>query len=200
MTGSAHQSLGDDALDTLFRTARTANAWTDAPFTDADCRALYDLLKFGPTSANCSPARFVFCRSDAAKAKLAACADAGNRAKILSAPTTAIVGMDFDFYERLPELFPHADARAWFAGQPAKIADTAFRNATLQGAYLILAARALGFDCGPYSGFDKVAVDAAFWAGTRVETDFLCAIGHGDPAGLFPRSPRLGFEDAARIL
>ena len=192
--------LDEAALDTLFRTARTANAWGPDAVTEADIRALYDLFKFGPTSANCSPARFVFCVSDSAKARLAACADAGNRDKILNAPVTAIVGMDLEFYERLPELFPHADARAWFVGQPAKIADTAFRNATLQGAYLIVAARALGFDCGPMSGFDKAAVDAAFWAGTRVETDFLCAIGHGDPAGLFPRSPRLAFEDAAQIL
>ena len=192
--------LDDAALGTLFRVARTANGWTDAPVSEADIQALYDLLKFGPTSANGSPARFIFCATDAAKARLAAHVSGNNRDRVLAAPVTVIVGMDLQLHERLPELFPHADARAWFAGNDALIRETAFRNATLQGAYLIIAARALGFDTGPMSGFDRAAVDAEFWAGTTVETDFICSIGHGDPAALFARSPRLAFEDAAQIL
>lgn len=192
-------ALPDPALDQLFRDARTYYSWADTPVGEPAIRALYELVKLGPTSANCSPARFVFCVSDDAKEKLAACASAGNAPKIRQAPVTAIVGFDLAFLDRLPELFPHADARSWFAGNDPLIRETAFRNATLQGAYLIMAARAMGLDTGPMSGFDKPAVDAAFWAGTTVETDFICSIGVGTTEKLFPRSPRLRFEDAARI-
>jgi 3-hydroxypropanoate dehydrogenase len=191
--------LGADALDLLFREARTSNGWTDAPVSESDLRALYDLVKMGPTSANTSPARFLFVTSPEGKARLAGCATDNNKAKILAAPVTVIIGYDLDFADRMPELFPHADVRPWFA-DPAVARDAAFRNATLQGAYLILAARALGWDTGPMSGFSKPAVDAAFWAGTRVETDFLCSLGKGDPATVWPRLPRLTFEEAAAIL
>lgn len=192
--------LQDQALDQLFRKARTQYDWEPEPLPDGTLEALYDLLKLAPTSANCSPARFLFCQSPEARARLAACALEANRPKILGAPVTVIVGMDLAFHERLPFLFPHTDARAWFAGNPELIRETAFRNASLQGAYLILAARALGLDCGPMSGFDRAAVDAAFWAGTTVETNFLCAIGHGTGANVFPRAPRLSFAEACRVL
>ena len=192
--------LGADALDLLFREARTYYSWKETPVADSDLRALYDLVKMGPTSANASPARFVFVSSAKAKAKLAASASAANAPKILEAPVTAIIGFDLKFYNRLPELFPHADARAWFSGNEAVARETAFRNSSLQGAYFILAARALGWDTGPMSGFDKAAVDAAFWAGTSVETNFICSLGKGTTEKLFARSPRLAFEDAAAIL
>lgn len=187
------------ALDALFRTARTYYSWADVAVTDDDLRAIYDLMKFGPTSANASPARLVFCRSTEARERLAACVSSANAPKVLAAPVTAIVGMDLEFHERLPELFPHADARSWFAGNDASIHETAFRNSSLQGAYLMLAARALGFDCGPMSGFDKDAVDAAFFAGTPVKTNFICSIGVGTTDNLFPRLPRLAFEDATQL-
>ena len=191
--------LDDAALDTLFRHAHTAYKWTDRPVAEATLRELYDLVKLGPTSANSSPARLIFCTGDEAKAKLAAAASANNRPRILAAPVTVIIGHDRAFFERLPELFPFADARSWFAGNDALAAETAFRNGALQGAYLILAARALGLDAGPMSGFDKAAVDAAFWAGTTVETNFICSLGYADPAGNNPRAPKLAFEDAAAI-
>ncbi len=187
------------ALDTLFTGARTFYSWAETPVADADLRRLYDLVALGPTSANGEPARFVFVRTPEAKERLAACVSAANAPKVRAAPVTVIVGMDLAFHDRLPELFPHADARAWFAGNDAAIRETAFRNSSLQGAYLILAARALGFDCGPMSGFDKAAVDAAFFAGTTIETNFLCSIGHGTAGALFPRLPRLAFDDAARL-
>lgn len=189
----------DQALATLFTDARTQNAWLPTEVSDDTLRQLYDLVKFGPTSANSSPARFIFCKSEAARAKLAACAGEKNGPKVLQAPVTVIIGMDMAFHEQLPKLFPHTDARSWFAGNDELIASTAFRNSSLQGGYLILAARALGLDCGPMSGFDKAQVDAAFWAGTRVETNFICSIGHGSGEMLFPRSPRLSFEEACRI-
>lgn len=192
--------LGDAALDLLFREARTYYSWADTPVSTADLHALYDLVKMGPTSANASPARFIFASSPEARAKLAATASEANAPKILAAPVTVIIGFDTKFYDKLPELFPHADARSWFAGNAALARETAFRNSALQGAYLILAARALGWDTGPMSGFDKAAVDAAFWAGTDVETNFICSLGKGTTEKLFPRSPRLSFEDAARIL
>lgn len=193
-------ALGAEALDTLFHTARTRNGWTDAPVSEADLRAIYDLVKLGPTSANCSPARFVFVGSADQKAKLADMVLPGNKPKVLAAPVTAIIGFDTKFYDRLPELFPHADARSWFTGSPELARETAFRNSSLQGAYFIIAARALGWDTGPMSGFVKPSVDAAFWAGTTVETNFICTLGKGSDEGLFPRSPRLSFEDAAKIL
>ncbi len=191
-------SIDAVAMATLFADARTQYGWTDAAVGAADLRALYDLAKMGPTSANCSPARFAFCHGAQARADLAACVSEGNRAKVLAAPVTAIIGFDLDFADRLPELFPHTDARPWFA-DPQMARDTAFRNSSLQGGYFILAARALGWDAGPLSGFDKGAVDARFWAGTKIETNFLCSIGRGNGEGLFPRLPRLAFEDAATI-
>lgn len=191
--------LASDALARLFTEARTHYDWDEAPLPEEQLRALYDLLKFGPTSANGSPARFLFCASAEARAKLAACVSEANRPKVLQAPVTAIIGMDMAWHDRLPELFPHADARSWFAGNDALIRDTAFRNSSLQGAWLIMAARALGLDTGPMSGFDKAAVDAAFWSGTGIETNFICSLGHGTGRKLFPRLPRLSFEDACRI-
>jgi 3-hydroxypropanoate dehydrogenase len=183
----------------LFTQARTQNGWLDRPVPDATLHALYDLLKWGPTSANSSPARFVFVRTPEAKARLVECMNPGNQQKVREAPVTAIIGTDSAFYEKLPQLFPHVDARSWFAGKPALAEPTAFRNATLQGAYLIIAARALGLGCGPMSGFDAAKMDATFWAGTTVKTNFVCSLGHGDPAKVLARSPRLAFDEACRL-
>lgn len=184
----------------LFTEARTQNGYKPTPVPDATLRALYELLKWGPTSANCSPARFLFVRSAPAKDKLIACLSLGNVQKVKEAPVTAIIGMDMAFHEKLPFLFPHTNARAWFEGNQAKIAETAFRNSSLQGGYFIVAARALGLDCGPMSGFDAAKMDAAFWAGTTVKTNFICTLGEGDAAKVFARSPRLPFEEACRLL
>ncbi len=184
------------STEQLFTAARTHVAYTPTPVSDDTLRQLYDLLKWGPTSANSSPARFQFVRSAEGKARLAACVSPGNQAKVAQAPVTVIVGMDLAFYEHLPQLVPHTDARSWFAGNDAAIQATAFRNSSLQGGYLILAARALGLDCGPMSGFDAAQLDAAFWAGTTVQTNFICTLGHGDAARLHPRNPRLAFEQA----
>ena len=184
----------------LFDNARTHNAFEPEPIPAATLHQLYELVKWGPTSANCSPARFVFVTTPGGKARLLACMSAGNREKTQQAPVTVIIGMDMAFHEKLPQLFPHADAKAWFVGDPAKIEATAFRNSSLQGGYLILAARALGLDCGPMSGFDAAEVDAAFWAGTTVKTNFIVNLGHGDATGLFPRSPRLSFEEACQVV
>ncbi len=192
--------LADSTLDQLFRTARTHNAWLAKDVPDALLHELADLLKMGPTSANCSPARIVFVKSGEAKAKLAALVSEGNRAKTMAAPVCAIIGYDTEFYEHLPKLFPHADARAWFVGKPAFIETSAFRNSALQGAYLILAARALGLDTGPMSGFDNAAVDAAFFPGGKIKSNFICNLGYGDPKGLFPRSPRFAFEEFCQIV
>ncbi len=186
--------LNDAAVDQLFRKARSYNGYTDAPVTHDKIDAIWELMKMGPTSANCLPARLVWCQSDAAKAKLAACAMAANAEKILKAPVTVIIGMDMEFYEQLPELFPHTDARSWFVGNTALSEATAFRNSSLQGAYLIMAARALGLDTGPMSGFSPEAVDAAFFAGTTVKSNFIATLGVGDPATIFERSPRPGFD------
>ena len=183
----------------LFTEARTQNGWLDTPVPDETLRRLYELFKWGPTSANCSPARVIFVRSAEAKARLVTCMAAGNVGKVEQAPVTAVIGMDMDFYEKLPRLFPHADARSWFVGKPAMIEATAFRNSSLQGAYLMLAARALGLGCGPMSGFDADKLDAEFWAGTPVKTNFVCSLGHGDPAQLFARSPRLAFDEACSL-
>jgi 3-hydroxypropanoate dehydrogenase len=192
--------LDPRALDQLFRSARTHNAWQPKDVPDALLHELYDLLKWAPTSANASPARFVFVKSPEAKAKLKAALSPGNIDKTMTAPVTVIVAQDMAFYDKLPQLFPHADARSWFAGNDALIESTAFRNATLQGAYLIMAARSLGLDTGAMSGFDNAQLDAAFFAGTPVKSNFLINLGYGDPAGLFPRSPRLSFDEAARIV
>ena len=183
----------------LFDHARTHNGFTPEPVPEALLRRLYDLLKWGPTSANSSPARFVFVTTPAAKARLLEAVTPGNVEKTRQAPVTVVVGMDTRFCDKLPQLFPHADAKAWFVGNQTMIDATAFRNSTLQGAYLILAARALGLDCGPMSGFDAAKVDAAFWRGTTVTTNFLVNLGHGDASKLFERSPRLTFEEACRI-
>ena len=188
------------SLATLFTEARTHNGWSDRPVTDAELQQVYDLAKWGPTSANCSPARIVFVRSELEKAKLLPCMSGGNQEKTRTAPVTAIIGMDTEFYEKLPQLFPHADARSWFAGNQAMIDATAFRNSSLQGAYFIIAARALGLDCGPMSGFDADKVNAAFFAGTKVKVNFICNLGHGDPSKLFGRSPRLSFDEACKIV
>lgn len=188
--------LADDVLDRIFRSARTFNGFTDEPVSEAQLRAIWDLMKWGPTSANQEPARIVWCVSQDAKDRLADCASATNAAKIRKAPVAAIIGMDMEFYEQLPRLFPHTDARAWFTGNDALIRESAFRNSTLQGAYFIIAARMLGLDTGPMSGFDAAAVDAAFFAGTTHRVNFIATLGHGDPAGLHARLPRLDFEDA----
>jgi len=193
--------LEDRALDVLFREARTYNAFS-GPVTDEDLGRIYDLMKWGPTTANSCPARFVFVRSAEAKKKLEPALSDGNRAKTMSAPVTAIVAYDTRFYDLLPKLFPHDQtARSWFAGEAkAKSAEVAaLRNGSLQGAYFILAARAAGFDCGPMSGFDNAKVDAAFFPDGRWKSNFLCNIGRGDPKSLFPRNPRLAFEEACRI-
>jgi len=184
----------------LFNEARTHNGWTDQPVSDDTLRELFDLLKMAPTSANCSPARFVFLRSTESRQRLAPALLPGNLEKTLAAPVTVIVACDLAFHEQLPRLFPHADARSWFAGNEDLIRETAFRNGTLQGAYMMLAARAVGLDCGPMSGFDKAKVDETFFADTPWRSNFLCNLGHGDPSKLFPRSPRFQFEDACRVL
>ena len=191
--------LDDAALDQLFRTARTQNAFLDKPVDDSQLKALYELLKWGPTAANGSPARFVFVKSPEAKAKLAPALSEGNHDKTLAAPVTVIVGFDEDFHEKLPFLFPHTDAKAWFDGPREGRTEGAFRNGSLQGAYLILAARALGLDAGPMSGFDNAKVDEAFLKGTAIKSNFLVNLGYGDASGLFPRLPRLSFDEAARI-
>ena len=194
------EPLNADALDQLFRTARTYNGYLDRPVTQAQMDAIWDLMKYGPTSANALPARLIWCASADAKQKLAARTMPANAEKIQQAPVTVIIGMDLEFYEHLPELFPHADARSWFAGNDAMIEATAMRNSSLQGAYFILAARALGLDTGPMSGFSNEAVDAAFFAGTKVKSNFISTLGYGDPASIFERSPRPGFDRFNTVL
>lgn len=186
--------LNDQALDQLFRNARTYNGYLDKPVSSAQLNDIWELMKFGPTSANCLPARLIWCTSAAAKEKLAPLTLPANGEKILSAPVTVIIGMDLEFYEQLPELFPHADARSWFVGNDALIQSTAFRNSSLQGAYFIMAARALGLDTGPMSGFDNAAVDEAFFAGTKFKSNFISTLGYGDIATIFERSPRPEFD------
>jgi 3-hydroxypropanoate dehydrogenase len=194
------QTLSEAALDQLFREARTFNAWLPKEVSDEQVHQLYELSKFGPTAANSSPLRVVFVKSEEAKARLAPFLSEGNRAKTNAAPVTAIIGSDQAFFDKLPTLFPHADARSWFVGNQPMIDATAFRNSSLQGAYLLLAARALGLDCGPMSGFDEAGVDAEFFAGTSIKSNFLINIGYGDASrDLFPRSPRLSFDEACTI-
>ena len=192
--------LDDRALDQIFREARTHNVLSGT-VTDEQLRAVYELMKFGPTSANCSPARILFLRSQQAKERLRPALSENNLQKTMVAPVTAIVGYDLEFYEKLPYLFPHnQDAINWFKGKAAVIESTAFRNSSLQGAYFIIAARALGLDCGPMSGFDNAKVDATFFAGTTVKSNFLCNLGYGDASKLHPRSPRLDFEEACKLV
>ena len=194
-----HQPLGDAALKQLFTEARTHNGWLDRAVSDETLRRLADLMKMGPTAANSSPARIVFVKSKEAKEKLKPCMAPGNVDKTMAAPVTAVVGMDMEFYEKLPQLFPHADARSWFAGNDAAIQATAFRNSSLQGAYLIMAARALGLDTGAMSGFDAAKVEEAFFPGGKIKANFVCNLGYGDSSALFPRSPRLAFEEFCSI-
>lgn len=195
------ERLPDDALDQLFRAARTANGWRSEPVPRETLVALYDLVKWGPTSANIQPLRVKFLVSQEAKERLRPHLAPGNVEKTMAAPVVAILGQDLAFYEHLPRMFPHnPEAKGWFEGKPDHIRASAFRNASLQGGYFILAARALGLDCGPMSGFDAAGVDREFWAGTSVETNFLCNLGHADPAKTFPRSPRFAFEEVCEVL
>ena len=187
------------STEKLFTEARTQNGYKPEPVPDDTLRQLYDLMKWGPTAANSTPARLIFVRSPAGKEKLLACLSPGNVNKVREAPVTVIVGMDIDFHEQLPKLFPHTDARSWFVGKDALRAESALRNSSLQGGYLIMAARALGLDCGPMSGFDAAKVDAAFWSGTAVRTNFICALGQGDPSKVFQRNPRLSFDEACQL-
>lgn len=193
--------LDNRALDIVFRQARTHNGWQPKPVSEETLRQLYDLMKWGPTSANCSPARILFIRSKEAKERLKPALSSGNRDKTMAAPVTAIVAYDLKFYDRLPQLFPHdQSARSWFTSDENVARMTAIRNGTLQGAYMIIAARALGLDCGPMSGFNNAKVDAEFFPGQDVQSNFLCNLGYGDPSKLFNRSPRLSFDEACQIL
>src|SRR6202163_3633629 len=193
--------LNNESLDLIFREARTHSDWLDKPVDDALLAQVYDLAKMGPTSANMCPMRVVFVKSKAAKEKLKPALSPTNVGKTMAAPVTAIIGMDVHFYEKLPELFPHADAKAWFKDLPENVLEyNALRNGSLQGAYFMLAARSLGLDCGPMSGFDNAKVDAAFFAGTTVKSNFLCNLGYGDASKLHPRNPRLSFEEACQVV
>ncbi|MBA4742252.1 MAG: malonic semialdehyde reductase [Azoarcus sp.] len=194
------KKLDDAGMDLIFREARTHNVWLDQQVSDETLHELYDLMKYGPTSANCCPARIVFVRSREAKERLRPALAKGNVDKTMSAPVTAIIGYDLRFYEKLPELFPHTDARSWFSGNEELADATAKRNGSLQGAYLIIAARSVGLDCGPMSGFDQAKVDAEFFNGTDVRSNFLCNLGYGDASALHPRSPRLDFDEACTLL
>jgi 3-hydroxypropanoate dehydrogenase len=192
--------ISDDALDTIFRDAHTFTRWQDKPVSPALLMAIYDLMRWGPTSANCSPIRIVFVVSREAKERLRPQLDANNVDKTMSAPATAVVGFDLDFAERMPFLYPQVpDAKDWFS-DPVLAERISFRNGSLQGGYFIVAARALGLDCGPMSGFDNAGVDREFFADSRIRSNFLCNIGYGDPVGTRPRNPRLSFEEACRIL
>ncbi len=206
--------LSEEGMDLVFREARTHNAWLNQPVSDETLRQLYDLMKWGPTSANCSPARILFLRTPEAKQRLLPALAPGNVEKTMAAPVTAIIAYDIKFYELLPKLFPHADARSWFTDTPELALTTARRNSSLQGAYFMIAARSLGLDCGPMSGFDNAKVDHEFFPAdpkenafqleyfpdSHVKTNFLCNLGYGDPAKLFPRSPRLEFDEACKLL
>jgi 3-hydroxypropanoate dehydrogenase len=195
------KQLTDEALNLIYRDARTHSYWLDGPVDDALLQRVYDLARMGPTSANMCPMRIVFVKTPAGKEKLKPCLDPGNVDKTMKAPATAIIAMDIRFYEKLPKLYPHADAKAWFKDLPESVLEyIALRNSSLQGAYFILAARALGLDCGPMSGFNNAKVDEAFFAGTTIKSNFLCNLGHGDASKLHPRSPRLSFEEACSIV
>jgi 3-hydroxypropanoate dehydrogenase len=191
--------LDKAALARLFTEARTQNSWKPEPVSDDVLRQLYDLVALGPTSANCEPARFVFVRTPEGKEKLLSAMSAGNQQKTKEAPVSVIVAMDTQFYEKLPQLFPHADARSWFTGSPEFALQTAFRNSSLEAGYLILAARALGLDAGPMSGFDKAKLDEAFFAGTTWTTNLVINLGYGDSAKVMARLPRLAFDEAAKF-
>jgi 3-hydroxypropanoate dehydrogenase len=199
MTQQSH-SLNDAAKNQLFLDARTYNGWLDKPVSDEILHEMFDLTKMGPTSANCSPMRIVFVKTQAAKERLKPFLMEANVGKTMSAPVTAIIAHDIKFYDHLPKLFPHTDAKSWFVGNDDLIKSTAFRNGTLQGAYLMLAARTLGLDCGAMSGFDAKGVQQEFFAGKDYEVNFLCNIGYGDPKSIFPRSPRFAFDDVNQII
>jgi 3-hydroxypropanoate dehydrogenase len=192
--------INAQALDQLFLTARTQNKWQAEDVTDAQLREIIDIMKMGPTSANCQPARFVFLRTKAAKERLKPFLSAANQEKTMAAPVTAIIATDFAFFEHLPRTFPHTDAKSWFVGKPEVINHTAIRNGTLQGAYFMIAARAIGIDVGAMSGYDAAGVDKEFFDGSTVKSNFICNLGHGDPSGVMDRSPRFDFEDIAKIL
>ena len=192
--------LDDSACDLLFREARSHNGWLDKPVADETLRAAFALTKMGPTSANCSPMRIIFIRTPDEKKKLEPCVSGGNFEKTMSAPVTAVIANDFEFYEHFDFLFPHDDARSWFTGNQTLIDTKAMRNGSLQGAYFMLACRAVGLDCGPMSGFENEMVDAIFFAGTKIRSNFLCNLGYGDPSALFPRSPRFAFEEVCTLL
>ena len=193
--------LSSEDLDLIFREARTHSVWLDKPVEDALLEQVYDLAKMGPTSANMCPMRIILVKSREAKERLKPALDAGNVDKTMKAPVTAIIGMDIHFYEKLPKLFPRADAKSWFKDLPENVLEyIALRNSSLQGAYFMLAARALGLDCGPMSGFDNAKVDEAFFAGTTVKSNFLCNLGYGDASKFYPRSPRLSFEEACKLV
>ena len=194
------EPLDQATVNRLMVEARTHIRWQDKAVPDALLTRLVDILKMGPTSANCSPARIIFIKSVEAKERLRPLLAQGNVEKTMTAPVTAIIGHDMEFYEHLTKLFPHTDARSWFVGDEPMIEATAFRNGSLQGAYLIIAARMLGLDVGPMSGFDETGVDAEFFAGTTYKSNFLCNIGYGDPVGLHPRLPRFTFDEIAKIL
>jgi 3-hydroxypropanoate dehydrogenase len=192
--------LPDSALDVLFRNARTHRDWLPEPVPDELIYQMYDLFKMGPTSANCSPARVLFLKSPEAKARLLPAMAPANVDKTRNAPVTAIVAYDLEFYEKLPRLYPPMDARSWFAGKPELIEETAFRNSSLQGAYMIIAARAVGLDCGPMSGFEPDKVNAEFFPDGKWKANFICNLGYGDASKLYPRLPRLPFDEACRLL
>lgn len=194
------RSFPDEALKQILTEARTHTAWLPDPVSDELLVQIYDLMKWGPTSANSSPARIVFVKSKEGKEKLLPCLAPGNVEKAKAAPVTAIIAYDLEFYEKLPKLFPFADARSWFAGNKELIESTAFRNSSLQGAYFMIAARSLGLDCGPMSGFDNAKVDAAFFKGTSRKSNFICNLGYGDASKLYPRAPRLDFSEACKIV
>ncbi len=192
--------LDPAVLQQLFLDARSQNAWQDRDVPDETLRQLFDIIKMGPTSANCSPARYIFVKSQTAKDRLKPHLSEGNTQKVMTAPVCVIIGYDLEFFEHLPRLFPHTDAKSWFTSSEELAHQTAFRNGSLQGAYLIVAARALGLDCGPMSGFDLAGVDQEFFAGTKIKSNFLVSLGYGDPSALFDRSPRFDFEDIASIV
>ncbi len=195
-----NERLDQNALNKIFTEARSYDVWLEKQISDQAIDDIYNLLKMGPTSANSCPARFIFITSEAAKLKLKECLAEGNIEKSMTAPAVAIVGMDMEFYEQLPKLFPHTDARSWYAGKEDKIFDAAFRNSSLQGAYLIMAIRSLGLDAGPMSGFDNDKMDAIFFPAGKIKSNFICAFGYGDKDKLHPRGPRLAFTETCEIL
>ena len=192
--------IDNNGLDDLFLQARSQNGWLDKSVSDKQIAQIYHLMKFAPTSANCCPARFTFIKSTQAKSRLKPHLDEGNIDKAMSAPVVAIIAYDTEFYEQLPTLFPHADARSWFVGKPDKITQSGISNATLQGAYLMLATRSIGLDCGPMGGFNAPTLDQEFYPDGKIKSLFLCGIGYGNPSKLFPRSPRLDFSQACKII